>query len=117
MSKHAIWHGSYNPSSPCICDVYNLAFHFEILPHPLEAILCQQAGVAEVAGLGFPVLEAAVVEGLEVVCDDEGDDAGPQALIGQEQAAHAAVAVMEGNRHPTNILLLVLQSWVNSIFT
>ena len=91
--------------------------HVKILEHLLETILGEAAGVAEVAGFGFPILEAAVVEGFEVVCDDEGDDAGPQAFLEQQQAADAAVAVLEGNRHPTNILLLVLQSWVNSFFT
>lgn len=63
----------------------------------MEAVLGEAAGVAEVASFGFPVLEAAVVVGLEVVCDDEGDDASPQAFLEQQQAAHATGAVLEGN--------------------
>ena len=35
----------------------------EVFQHLLEAVLSEAAGVAEVAGLGFPILEAAVVEG------------------------------------------------------
>lgn len=89
----------------------------EILQYLLETVLGEAAGVAEVAWFGFPVLEAAVVEGFEIVRDDEGDDAEAQAFLEQQQAADAAVAVLEGNRHPTNILLLILQSWVNSIVT
>ena len=54
------------------------------------------AGVAEIAGFGFPVLEAAVVEGFEVVRNDEGDEAAAEAFLEQQQAADAAVAVLEG---------------------
>ena len=49
--------------------------HVKILEHLLEAVLGEAVGVAEVAGFGFPVLEAAIVEGFEIVGDDEGDDA------------------------------------------
>ncbi len=62
----------------------------------MEAVLRQEVGVAEVAGLGFPILEAAVVEGFEVVCDDEGDEAAAEAFLEQQEAADAAVAVLEG---------------------
>ena len=62
----------------------------------MEAVLRQEAGVAEVASFGFPVLEAAVVEGFEIVRDDEGNDAAAQAFLEQQQAADAAVAVLEG---------------------
>ncbi len=99
------------------CNVHFLAFHSEILQRLPETVLGEAAGVAEVASFGFPVLEAAVVVELQILRQDEGHNAVPQTLLEQQQAADAAVAVLEGNRHPTNILLLVLQSWVNSIFT
>ena len=67
-----------------------------IVKHLLETVLGEAAGVAEVAGFGFPVLEAAVVKGLQIVCDDEGDDTAAQAFLEQQQAADAAVAVLEG---------------------
>ena len=41
--------------------------NYEKLQHLLEAILGQAAGVAEVGGFGFPILEAAVVVELHVV--------------------------------------------------
>ena len=58
--------------------------------------MSEAAGVAEVAGLGFPILEAAVVVELQVLRQDEGDDAVAQALLEQQQVADAAVAVLEG---------------------
>lgn len=58
--------------------------------------MCGAAGVAEAAGFGFPGLEAAVVEGFQIVRDDKGDDAVAQTFFEQQQAANAAVAVMEG---------------------
>lgn len=90
------------------------AGRIEIRQHLLEAVLGEAAGVAEVASFGFPVLEAAVVEGFEIVRDDEGDDAEAQAFFEEKQAADAAVAVLEGVRQPTNILLFGFQSRVNS---
>ena len=56
----------------------------------------EAAGVAEIAALGFPVLKAAVVEGLQIVRDDEGNNTGSQAFLEKQQAADAAVAVLEG---------------------
>ncbi|MBO4419384.1 MAG: hypothetical protein J5789_06140 [Oscillospiraceae bacterium] len=68
-------------------------FHFsnfdvKICQHLPEAILCEAAGVAEVAALGFPVLEAAVVEGFQIVRDDEGDDAKSQTFLKAQKAAY-----------------------------
>ena len=59
-------------------------------------ILCKATGVAEVAWLVFPGLEAAVIEGFQIVRDDERDDAAAQTFFEQQQAADAAVAVLEG---------------------
>ena len=70
--------------------------YHKIVKHLLKTILREAAGVTEVAALGFPVLEAAVVEGFEVVRDNKGDDASSQAFFEQQQAADTAVAVLEG---------------------
>ena len=61
----------------------------------MKAVLGEAAGVAEVAGFGFPVLEAAVVVELQILCQDEGDDAVSQTLLEQQEAADAAVTVLE----------------------
>ena len=55
----------------------------KICQHLLKAVLGKAAGVAEVSGFGFPVLEAAVIEGFQIVRDDEGDDAAAQAFLGE----------------------------------
>ena len=73
------------------------ALYPEILRLMLEAVLGEAAGIAEVAFFNFPILETAVVEGFEIVCDNEGDHAEAQALLEQQQAAHATGAVLEGN--------------------
>ena len=70
--------------------------NIEILQYLLEAVLRETAGVAEAAWFGFPVLQAAVVEGFQIVRDDEGNDAAAQAFLEQQQAAVTAVAVLEG---------------------
>ena len=62
----------------------------------LKTILGEAAGVVEVAGFGFPVLEAAVVIEFQIVCQNERHDAVSQALLEQQQAADAAVAVLKG---------------------
>jgi len=57
-------------------------------------VLRRQAGVLKVAWLAVVVVEAAVVEVAVPGVDDEGDDAMAQAFA-EEEAADAAVAVLE----------------------
>ncbi len=61
----------------------------------LEAILGQAVGVAEAAGLGFPILEAAAAAHFQVLRQSGGHNAVSQALLEQQQTARAAVAVLE----------------------
>ena len=70
--------------------------YLKIIQHQPELILSQETGVPEVAALGFPVLQAPVVERFQIVRQDEGDDAAAQALLEQQQTANASVAVLEG---------------------
>lgn len=71
------------------------ALNFEIPQHPFELILRRQAGVAKVAIDVTPVLDPAIVEQMQVLGDDEGDDAALQTLPEHQQPSDAAVAVLE----------------------
>ena len=53
----------------------------EIVQSFFEAILRGEAGIHKVATQIVPLAEAAIVEHLEVILDDEGDDAPAQALF------------------------------------
>ena len=59
-------------------------------------VLGGEDGVCEIAVYMAPFTKAAIIEELEVVCDDEGDDAVGQALLEYHQAADAAIAILEG---------------------
>ena len=61
-----------------------------------KAILGSEAGVCEEAFLTIPFFEAAVVEQLQIVLDNEGDDIVLQALFKENQAACTAISVLEG---------------------
>ena len=62
----------------------------QILPKP---VLCRKAGITQIAALVRPLLQAAVVEHLDVVLDDKRHDVAPQAFFEKEQAPDSAVAV------------------------
>jgi len=58
-------------------------------------ILGREAGVCEVAINMTPFAKATIIEELEVVCDDEGDDVISEAFLKHDKAAHASVAILE----------------------
>ena len=67
----------------------------EVIEQCLVVVLCRKAGVAQIFAHGGPLLQASVVEHLEVVGDDEGDDAGRQALLEHQEPSDAAVAILK----------------------
>ena len=67
----------------------------EIIHNGLVVILCCEAGVGEVFVDVVPLAQAAVVEHLQFVGDDEGNDTVCQAFLEHEEATHAPVAVLE----------------------
>ena len=54
-----------------------------------------EAGICEVAINMTPFAKAAIVEKLEGVCDDEGDDVISEAFLKHDEATHASVAILE----------------------
>lgn len=62
----------------------------------LKAVLGGEAGVHEEAFFSIPFFEAAVVEQLQVILDNEGDNIILQTLFKEDQAAYTIVSVLEG---------------------
>ena len=67
----------------------------EIIQICLELILCSQAGVAEIAPLVLPFLQAAIVIQLKFLVDDERHNIIPQTFLEQKKTADSAVAVLK----------------------
>lgn len=67
----------------------------EIVQILLKPVLRRKAGITQVAALVLPLLQAPVVEHLDVVLDDKRHDVVPQAFFEKEQAPDSAVAVLE----------------------
>ena len=44
----------------------------------------------------IPFLETPVVEQLQVILDDKGDDVMLQTLLKKDQTAHTAISILEG---------------------
>ena len=68
----------------------------EVVQVGLEAVLGSQAGVHQEAPLMIPFLETPVVEQLQVILDDKGDDVMLQTLLKKDQTAHTAISILEG---------------------
>lgn len=58
----------------------------EIVEILLKPVLCRKAGITQVAALILPLLQAAVVEHLDVVLDDKRHDAISQTFFEKKQA-------------------------------
>ena len=58
-------------------------------------VLGGKDGVSEIAIYVAPFAKAAIIEELEVVCDDEGDDVVSKAFLEHDEATHAAVAILK----------------------
>ena len=82
-----------NPVSRTDC--YESVRNSEIVEQGLVVVLCREAGVAQIFAHGGPLLQTAVVEHLEVVGDDEGNDAGCQTLLEHQEPSDAAVAILK----------------------
>ena len=67
----------------------------EIVQILLKSVLCGQASITQVAALVLPLLQAAVVEHLDVVLDDKRHDVVPQTFFEKEQSPDSAVAVLK----------------------
>ena len=59
-------------------------------------ILGCEAGVCEIAIHVPPFAEAAIIEELQVVCDDEGNDVISEAFLEHDEATYTSVAILEG---------------------
>lgn len=67
----------------------------EIVEQGLVVVLRREAGVAQIFAYDWPLLQASVVEHLEVIGDDEGNDAGRQTLLEHHKASDTAVAILK----------------------
>lgn len=82
-----------NPVSRTDC--YESVRNSEIVEQGLVVVLCREAGIAQIFAYGWPLLQASVVEHLEVIGDDEGNDAGRQTLLEHHKASDTAVAILK----------------------
>lgn len=67
----------------------------EIVEQGLVVVLRRETGVAQIFAYGWPLLQTSVVEHLEIIGDDEGNDAGRQALLEHHKSSDTAVAVLK----------------------
>ena len=58
--------------------------------------MCCETGVHEEAFFAIPLFNPTVVEQLQVVLNNEGDDVILQTLLKEDQAAYTAVSILEG---------------------
>ena len=73
-----------------------LIYNSEIIQISFKAVLGGKAGVHKEAFFAIPFFEAAVVEQLQVILDNEGDNIVLQTLLEEDQTAYTAVSVLEG---------------------
>ena len=59
-------------------------------------ILGGEAGISKVAIDVTPFAKTTIIEKLEVVCDDEGDDVVSKAFFEHGKATYASIAILEG---------------------
>ena len=59
-------------------------------------VLGGEDGVCEIAVYMAPFTKAAIIEELEVVCDDEGDDVISEAFLEHDEAPNTSIAILEG---------------------
>lgn len=76
-------------------DRNGLVGNSEVVEQRLVVVLCRKAGVAQILTHGGPLLQASVVEHLEVVGDDERNDASRQTLLEHHKSSDTAVAVLK----------------------
>lgn len=67
----------------------------EVVEQSLVVVLCRETGVAQIFAHGGPLLQTAVVKHLEVIGDDEGNDADCQTLLEHQEPSDAAVAILK----------------------
>lgn len=67
----------------------------EVVEQSLVVVLCRETGVAQIFAHSGPLLQTAIVEHLEVIGDDEGNDAGRQALLEHHKSSDTAVAILK----------------------
>lgn len=67
----------------------------EVVEQRLVVVLRCEAGIAQIFAYGWPLLQTSVVEHLEVVGNDEGNDAGRQTLLEHHKASDTAVAILK----------------------
>ena len=58
-------------------------------------ILGCETGICEVTVNVAPLAEATIIEKLEVVCDDKGDDGVSEAFLEDNEATNSPVAILE----------------------
>lgn len=76
-------------------DCYESVRNSEIVEQGLVVVLRRETGVAQIFAHGGPLLQTAVVKHLEVIGDDEGNDAGCQTLLEHHKASDTAVAILK----------------------
>ena len=70
-------------------------FDSEIVECGLILILCRQAGVGQIVVDVSPFTKTAIVEHLQFIGDDKGNDATAKAFLEHDEAPHTTVAVLE----------------------
>ena len=59
-------------------------------------ILGGETGICEIAINVTPLMKSAIIEHLQIICDDEGNDAICEAFLEHNEATYASIAILEG---------------------
>ena len=83
------------PSSTKRRGVFCSICNSKVIQISLKSILSGKAGDHKEAFLVVPLFKAAVVEQLQIVLNNEGDNIVLQALLKEDQSSYAAISVLE----------------------
>ena len=73
-----------------------ILFNVEMSQDGFILVLGCEAGISEVTIDVAPFAKTTIIEELEIVCDDEGDDVISKAFLEHDKATYASIAILEG---------------------
>ena len=75
-----------------LCGIRNA----EIVQINFESVLCGQAGIHHVSAFVIPLVQSTIVEHLQVILNDKGNDAVLEAFLEENQSSDTPITVLKG---------------------
>ena len=72
-----------------------ILFNVEMSQDGFILVLGCEAGISEVTIDVAPFAKTTIIEELEIVCDDEGDDVISQTFLEHDEATYTTIAILE----------------------